>query len=139
MNGESKFERQSRRAGERLADLPPGSFAMTRPLAEATPTPVPSEVAETTAGEREVEALLAVILAASPGTPTLTCRRIAEAIHASPLIDRVRREEGAKVLRRLADQWDLTWNRGHDKSVHPYSDDLRTAARAASVGRGEGL
>lgn len=53
MSGESKFGRQSRRAGERLADLPSDSFTVTRPLAETTPTPEPSEVAETTAGERE--------------------------------------------------------------------------------------
>lgn len=100
-------------------------------------------MAETTADEREVEALLAIILAASPGTPTLTCRRIAEAIHASPLLDRVRREEGERIAQAIEAQVHAFGQTDPGDPlraglIEGYRDSARIA-RAASVGRGEGL
>jgi hypothetical protein len=42
--------------------------------------------------------------------------------------DRVRREGAVEALIALADEMDATWNRGHDRSVHPFSDSPREAA-----------
>lgn len=110
-----------------------------------TPTHVLSEVAETTAGEREVEAWADVLLAswAAQGSlhPPLDtdrddARQDARAILASPalaaLLDRVRREEGAKVLREAAVAF--AWA-GGDEDYRAFRDWLRD--RAASVGRGD--
>ena len=52
--GEGKFERQSRRSGERLANLQPGSFTMTRPLVSPDSPPA---VAASTGTSEDMEAL----------------------------------------------------------------------------------
>lgn len=120
-------------------------------------TPVPSEVAETTAGEREVEALAKAIAGASDdewlGTSAWdrSCAMgDARAVLASgwlaALLDRVRREEGAKVLREAADAIVLPGS----ESTGFYSGEVDAGyreaerhaedwliARAASVGRGD--
>lgn len=162
-----------------------GSMAHVRGCAnhpEHTPTPVPSEVAETTAGEREVEALLAeheYLLNYRSGA-ICSCGHVPEIIPKSlqtqqdyhrahiatilaALLDRVRREEGAKVLREAAERHVAelvccdVFERLHEKPSADWTDAERTEMRrhaicywgaacaegdldrAASVGRGEGL
>lgn len=123
-------------------------------MTNRTPTPVPSEVAETTAGEREVEALAKLIETREElrevyrvwserrqNLSDLTrrldenARQIADALTPA-VLDRVRREEGERIAQAIE---------AGVLPSHPsdhYKDGFRRAAqiaRAASVGRGEGL
>lgn len=43
--------------------------------------------------------------------------------------------ERQRVLTDLADEMDVTWNRGHDRSVHPYSHLARECAARIAQGR----
>ncbi len=119
-------------------------------MSNHTPTPVPSEVAETTAGEREVENDLHP---AEPDAGTVEALIVlieehtdvagweaAHAILASDWLaardDRVRREEGERVLASAA--FDIAHTKGGE--ILGRYDAMRwLRARAASVGRGEGL
>lgn len=111
----------------------------------STPTPVPSEVAETTAGEREVEALAEVFR--HVGSPTR--ETLAHAVLASDWLaahdDRVRREEGAKVLREAAEAARCGGCKGQGAhrrhcprhpSYHPW---IPLADRAESIGDSIGV
>lgn len=118
------------------------------------PTAVPSEVAETTAGEREVEALFDCSCGHSIAehnglgcyarlsyTPLVTCecpltddRTHGELLapRLAALLDRVRREEGERIAQAIEA---LPWARDFEDVGQKCAD----LARAASVGRGEGL
>lgn len=122
------------------------------------PTPVPSEVAETTAGERQVSAddryrVEAILRKAARDHLGIAEGFVwdsgissdqADALLTSDWLaahdDRVRREEGAKVLREAADDARAALineiGSGHTTtySVRRWLND-----RAASVARGEGL
>lgn len=146
-----------------------------------TPTPVPSEVAETTAGEREeclsntvcrgtcdrhspippeyrapaepdageVEALAKVIERAErpldESASVATYGELAQAVLASDWLaahdDRVRREEGERIAQAIEadrERWYATEHPQTAVGGHAYTLASRIA-RAASVGRGEGL
>lgn len=173
-----------------LRDHDPHSWGGLNWCPGGTPTPVPSEVAETTAGEREdygpteyieeehdcdgsdehplpcwpacttrtpaepdareAEALAKVIGAevwrihgpesTDEDSAAMDGEDIARAVLASPalaaLLDRVRREEGEKVLREAADALGHRWQSDPIPSASIVYAALRD--RAASVGRGEG-
>lgn len=120
-----------------------------------SPTPVPSEVAETTAGEREVEALAEAIWNAMPahhvgwrglrGDSRDFYLGIAERL--MPTLDRVRREEGERIAQAIENEADrLSAGGCNPRHQQGQTDecnactafDIATIARAASVGRGEG-
>ena len=112
------------------------------------------DAAETTAGEREVEALADVLLAswAAQGSlhpPFDTDRddarqdaRAHVATHLAALLDRVRREEGeriAQAIEELPAHYVQSTRRGGTGWVQAVqTHEAVTIARAASVGRGEG-
>lgn len=130
-----------------------------------SPTPVPSEVAETTAGEREVlvEELSRYRkhgVGLSPVGADTAARAVLASDWLAALLDRVRREEGAKVLREAADDVQAVFDMQCPPRASHFADDdfgrgalcahrwwdtvlgaslRRLRARAASVGRGEGL
>ena len=123
------------------------------------PTPVPSEVAETTAGEREVEALItaaADALMASRLTWSTHADQcvewqrefwtaVASIILTPALLDQVRREEGERIAQAIATSvspgFGMHRDGTEDSPAMAYVEGLGDAtaiARAASVGRGEG-
>lgn len=128
---------------------------------QTAPTPVPSEGAETTAGEREECALCGysgddetgwTITATGP-TVALVCPTcagpyvslIAYLRHSMPsgqaisdlhaLLDRVRREEGERIAQAIERCRTKVLSAEHRDAL----DSAAHIARAASVGRGEGL